>query len=156
MDDDQGKPRRGEIKKKPKTCSHVSGREALKHCFCFLEGGFLSWPQTRSKSASAAFGLEPSDAFTHYWQRLRHRSTALNDSVRTKRVGCWGCSERRRKNQSPSAPSEVAFTDPGPSTRRRAPAVISAQSQLWITLTRSSQPPRLRFEPGNTKSHLGF
>lgn len=59
MDDNQCEPRQGE----GGNCSHVSGREALKHCFCFWV--FLSprSPQTRSKSASAAFGLEPWDAF---------------------------------------------------------------------------------------------
>lgn len=143
-----------------KTRSHVSGREALKHCFCFFGRGFSVdlrrganlrvrrsvWSRrTPSKpgrlhplltaAAAQIHGAQPAGwnkkswMWRLQWETAQPPPTKFNSSL-----------------------SEVAFTDPGPSPRRRAPAVISAQSQLWITLTRSSQPPRLRFESGNPGS----
>lgn len=91
-----------------KTCSHVSVREALKRRRLPLGFSFFfpSVPLTSDteqideyRVRFAAVWRRPSlDGFTHYWQRLLHRFTALVDPVRTKSDFTDVNGERRRND----------------------------------------------------------
>lgn len=105
-------------------------KRSVKALFFFF---FFRWPQTRSKSASAAFGLEPSDAF-QVWKTSPITDSGCYTDPRSSTTWSeqtdliWRLQWETAQIHSTTAPSEVAFTDPGPSPRRRVPAVISAQS----------------------------